>query len=227
MQVVAVQGEPLQAATDLLIIGVYADELEKHPLVKAVDKTLAGALTQAISDEDFHGRADQRLQLMTMGRLRARRIALLGLGTRKKVSSASLVSIGGHTTRLGNSVNAKHLVLVLPKDLPRGIDAQGLVARGASLGAYRFSRYLNDKGRKQTLTTIALGSTDPKIGLDKRAVQRGLVIAESAAIARDLVNEPPITLFPDSFAKFAVAEAKKVGISAKVYDEKDLAKMGM
>ena len=227
MQVVPLQGEPLQAATDLLVIGVYADELDKHPLVKLVDKTLAGTLAQSIADEDFHGRADQRLQIVTMGRLRAKRLALLGLGARKRVSSAQLVSAGGQTTRMANAVGAKHAALVLPRDLPRGIDAHGLVARGAALGAYKFTRYLNDKGRKQTLATIALGSTDPKLGLDKRAVNRGLVIADSVALARDLVNEPPITLYPESFAKIAVAEAKKVGISAKVYDDRELAKMDM
>ncbi|MEZ0310154.1 MAG: leucyl aminopeptidase [Myxococcota bacterium] len=227
MHVVPFNGEPLSAATDLLAIAVFSDDPGKGSLMKALDRALGGAIVTAIEDEEFKGKSEQRLQMVTMGKLRAKRVALLGLGAKKSLGPSGLMALGGQTTRLGNAVSAKHVTLVLPKELPTGIDAHGLIARGAALGAYRFTRYLSDKGRKQTVQTIAIASADSKHGVDKRAVARGLVVSEAVALARDLVNEPPQELYPATFAKLAAAEAKKHGIDAKIYDEAQLAKMDM
>jgi leucyl aminopeptidase len=164
---------------------------------------------------------------VTMGKMRAKRVALVGLGAEKALAPAGLVTLGGTATRLGNAASAEQVTLIVPNELPHGVDAHGLIARGAALGAYRFTRYLTDKGRKPTVTKLAIGSADKKVGLDKRAVQRGLIISDAVALARDLVNEPPQALYPASFAKLAVAEAKKLGLSVKVFDEAQLAKMDM
>ncbi len=227
MNVVPFTGEPLTAATDLLIVAVFSDDPAKGALMKTLDRTLGGAMASAMEDEEFKGKAEQRLMMATMGKLRAKRVALLGLGARKSLGPAGLMALGGQTTRLGNGVGAKNVTLVLPKELPTGIDAHGLIARGAALGGYRYTRYLSDKGRKQTVQQIAIGSADSKHGVDKRAVARGLVVSGAVMLARDLVNEPPRDLYPATFAKLAATEAKKHGIDVKIYDEEQLAKMDM
>ena len=58
-----------------------------------------------------------------------------------------------------------------------------------------------------------------KIVADAEALAAGI------CFARDQVNEPPSTLWPDALAK-RLAEFKKHGIAVEVYDERALRKMG-
>ena len=52
-----------------------------------------------------------------------------------------------------------------------------------------------------------------------------MALGAGIAYARDLVNEPPSSLYPETFAK-KLLELKKHGIQVQVHDEKALAKMG-
>jgi leucyl aminopeptidase len=59
------------------------------------------------------------------------------------------------------------------------------------------------------------------------AIKRGRIVAESVAIGRDLVNEPPSDLYPQTFAAFAKKTATKVGLKIKILKPEQLKKMGM
>ena len=47
------------------------------------------------------------------------------------------------------------------------------------------------------------------------------------SLARDLVNEPPNALYPESYSKIIKEELKPLGVKVTVLDEKKLIKMGM
>lgn len=226
MQIAVFSGDPATAAVDLAVLGVPGDKAGST--IKTFDTALDGALAAAVKDENFKGSDGQTLVLNTLGKIRAKRVALVGMGE-NPADERSLLELGGHAAKLGNKVGAKSVVLVLPKvDAPSEVVAE-LVSRGAFLGAYRFDRYLSDKGRKATVAKVQIDfSAIGKAGtVEKNAIKRGLATAEGVALARDLVNMPPADLYPESFAKIATTEAKRLGLTVKVFDVPALKRMKM
>ena len=61
---------------------------------------------------------------------------------------------------------------------------------------------------------------------DADAVRRGEIYARATCLTRDLVNDPPSVCTPRYLADAAKRIAKN-GISIKVFDEKQIKKMGM
>jgi leucyl aminopeptidase len=95
------------------------------------------------------------------------------------------------------------------------------VAEGFALGAYRYAKYKSGPtpGPLQEVHIIGGGGARARAALD-----RGARIAEAVAVARDLVNEPGGELTAPELADIAVALGKSNGFTAKVLDEKAIAK---
>ncbi len=60
----------------------------------------------------------------------------------------------------------------------------------------------------------------------RKALKPALAVADGVCLARDLVNEPPNVLTPETFAKRA-KELKDLGVEVEVLGEKELKKLGM
>jgi leucyl aminopeptidase len=229
MKIVTHTGELAAANTDLIVLGVFADDPEKSSLVQRLDRALKKALVTAMREEDFHGKTKDRLVLATLGRIRAKRVALVGLGNRDDVNAGTWLELGATGPRLGNRVGAKHVTVAAPVCDGEPDDKAALLARGVFLGAYRYDQYKSDKGRAAAARTVALaprGTAKAPVSTAAQ-IRRGVAIAEGVAAARDLVNEPAIELFPESFAKRATAMARESGLKAKVYGPRELEKKGM
>jgi leucyl aminopeptidase len=189
---------------------------------------LRGALKRAAKEIDFTGKVKQRLVLDTFGKLAARRVALVGLGDMDQVDATSMLYLGGATTRLGNRVSAKSVVLLAPPTHLDNHHVAELLSRGAELGAYRYDRYQSEKGRKLTVSALQIGFDGGQPSKGRlSAVARGQVVARAVAVARDLVNEPASDLYPESFARRAVALGRKAGLRTRVLGPKELEKRGM
>lgn len=111
-------------------------------------------------------------------------------------------------------------------DLPAEDDAQlGAVLEGAALGAYSFTAYraASRAGVKAPVETIeVLGSSSAADAL----VARALAVSGAASLVKDLVNTPPIDLYPASFAARAEEAAEGLPVTVQVWDERRLAAEG-
>ncbi len=229
MQIVTFTGDLATARTDMIVVGVYAERWRETSAIKKLDRSLKGALIAAARDEEFKGKPANKLMLNTLGKIRAKRVAVLGLGPADKVDAAEWLKLAGTATRLGNQAGAKQMTLVAPGQGAAAADRLELLARGAILGGYKFDRYRSDKGRAATVRSMALllDGNVKRTPASAKAIRRGKEVADSVALARDLVNEPALELYPESFAKRAVAMARRVGLRSRVYGPAELKKMGM
>ncbi|WP_426624322.1 leucyl aminopeptidase [Leifsonia sp. McL0607] len=111
-------------------------------------------------------------------------------------------------------------------DLPAADDAQlGAVLEGAALGAYAFTEYRSASraGVKPPVATIeVIGSSDAGDVL----VARALAVSGAASLVKDLVNTPPIDLYPASFTARAEEAAESLPVTIEVWDERRLAAEG-
>jgi leucyl aminopeptidase len=215
---------PLEASVDLLVITCAERELAEDALVTATDRALGGALRQAIADERFTGKAGQVVSLHTLGRLPARRVALLGRGS----AARELQALAGRASRVAKAAGARSAVFVAPPERSSPADLEAL-AEGATLGLYQFSKYLTgDRATPAPLEQLTLVAP---VGFDAPAAEAALCRAASTARAvaraRDLVNEPAGALTPTRLATTASEWARGASVSIEVLDREACRKLGM
>lgn len=216
-------GEPTTAAVDLVAVLVTEGGLDKQKAVADLDRALGGALLENAKHAEFSGKPDQVLDLPSMGRLKARRVLLLGIGPKRSHEPARLRAAAATAARAAQGAKAKSLALALPAE---GVDLR-VIAEGVGLGAYRFTKYMTgERVPKADLKEVKL-FVSKQAQSDKAAIDLGLKVAEAICLTRDAVNEPPNELNPEALARIARGLAKKHGLGIKVLDKKGIAAAGM
>lgn len=150
----------------------------------------------------------------------AKSIAIVGLGP-----VAAALSPDALRLMAGSAVRQLTGIATLAFAVPLETDEQSdAVLEGAALGSYSFTAYRHDTlaTRRSTATRIDVHTQQG----DATAVARAIVIAEAMALVKDLVNTPPVDLFPQSFAQRTVDAAAGLPLNVTVWDEKRLAADG-
>ncbi len=223
---------PARETGDVIVVGVPTlgsasrskKKNQKSPL-DGFDRALGGALGRLIKKDEFKAKKDQQLSISTLGRVKADRLIVIGLGDPTKLTSGDLRTFAAKAARAANADKAKRLVLGLPDGLENRLRE---VVEGLELGAYRFTKYLTgDRKPKAELgqVTICLAGPAPKDA--KAQVDLGQAIAAGVNLARDLSNEPPNVLYPDMLADAAKQMAKETGLKVQVFDFKEIQRRGM
>ncbi len=211
-------------ANGAVVIGVTQDRtLLEHG--QALDESLGGLLTAAMANSRFTGNEHQTL---TVASARGQ-VVLYGLGDGSKIDAMWCERAGG--TIFGElSMSGAEQVTVIFE--PHGDDASGIAARAAHLGqgallkSYRFDKYktkLEDKDKPSLAKmTIATPEADEATSTFDDLSH----VAAGVFLARDLVNEPPITLTPVEFARRCEALGA-YGLEVTVLDEPAMEALGM
>jgi leucyl aminopeptidase len=222
--------DPLQAPVDLLAVFCAEDHPTEDALVDAADKALDGAVRRAVADERFRGKPGQVVTLHTLGRLPAARLALVGRGV-DPLGPSELQPLGGRVTRLANALGARSAALVAPMASTSIAPLRELeaLAEGATLGLYRFAKYLT--GDRQTPVSLSRLTLFLRPGADEvvsaAALARARVTARAVARARDLVNEPAGYLTPTRLAATTQEWARESGLEVEVLDREACRALGM
>ncbi len=93
---------------------------------------------------------------------------------------------------------------------------------GMQLKSYNFSKY-KTKHEEKIIEVTILNSKKNK---NKNKSDRFSSILEGTNLTKDLVSEPGNILHPDEYAK-RLLKLKKIGLKVKVYNQKELKKLGM
>ncbi len=140
-----------------------------------------------------------------------------GLESLRRASAAFVRSVGQGATA----------AFVLPEHSDLDVGRAGAaVSVGARLASYKYDgfRTAEPGSRLASLAVLAVdASADERAALEV-GVARGARVAESVALARDLVNEPPSSLTPTRLAdRFVDRFAGVAGVSIEVWDEDRIA----
>jgi leucyl aminopeptidase len=225
VQIQLASGDATNTTADVLVIGVRQGAVAAHPVVIAADKLFGGALLEHVKVAEFEGKFEQSLDLPTLGRLKARRLILVGIGGQGVTDAARIRAPLAAAVRASMGPTSRSVAFVLPDtevDLRHAGEA-------LALGTYRFTKYFT--GDRKPKAELAKLSVYPARGTasaaDKRALDLGVAIAEAVAIARDAVNEPPNVLYPETLAQIARDIAKRHKLKLKVLDKKGILAAGM
>ena len=239
MKVELTGAPPHELEASLLALPVFEEEVAEPTkgLLGEIDRRLAGHLAAAAREEEFQGKPDQTLLLHSLGRLRAARLLLLGLGPRHQAEQSlphrgfePLRAAAGKAARAAQKAKAARLAVVAPRIPGLWAGAARALAEGALLGAYRFDRYKSEKkrGAPQALAVV-LSPGQERSREVREAFELGKAVARAANWARDLVNEPPLACTPSRLAQAARDLAREAGLACEVRGPRDIAalRMGM
>ena len=148
----------------------------------------------------------------------------LGVGEADKVTAETLRKAAAALVRTAwqDETAATTLLAAAPPGLDLGLAAQA-IAEGASLAAYRFSRYKGSPKPSKLESMVVVGAGDAAgHGLD-----RGARVAAAVALARDIVNEPARAMTPRKLADMAAEVAEAEGLTLTVLDETAIVAEGL
>src|SRR5512137_793833 len=232
---------PLELEASVLAVPVFEEDLpDGKGLLAELDRRLDGHVSAAAAEEDFQGKVGQSLGLRTLGKLRAARVLLVGLGKRDGAEAAlpragfePLRTAAGEASRQAQKNGAARLAFAAPRLPGQTAQEARAIVEGAVLGAYRFDRYKTEEKKKKPRLLESLVVAVPQ-GLErsrevKESVALGRSVARSVAWARDRVNEPPLHLTPTRLADAARELAKEAGLQVEVLGPREIAglRMGM
>jgi leucyl aminopeptidase len=162
-------------------------------------------------------------------RRRAKRVRRWGRGEPKTIGAAALRAASGGAVSRAAAARSTRVAFVVPP-LGAGADPETCqaLAEGAVLGGYRFDAYreTNDEVSRVSAVTI-LVPQGHNLRASRDAARRGVLIAESQNVARDLSNQPPNVLSPEQLAAEARKVAREVGLRVRVFDVPELERRKM
>lgn len=219
---------PADLTADVLAIGVLQSGTKPGDLpqvLRPLDRIFDGAIAKLVAKEEFSAKRDQTFSLSTLGRIRSEKILVFGLGQKRGIGPAEVRSFAAKAARAANGEKAKSLALLVPPPLEGELRA---IAEGLELGAYRFTKYVTGERRPKAELKNAIVAISAKAGAKgKAAIALGQSIAGAVNLARDLSNEPPNVLYPESFAAAARRLAKDHGLEVEVFDFAEIRRRGM
>jgi leucyl aminopeptidase len=223
-----VHGTAGEVEADLVAYAAASDELEngkpKGDGFKALDKALGGLLATLAHEAEFEGKSSNELLVHTHGKLATPRLLLLGVGARGKIDRDTARLAAARTVKAAEKARVARAALVFPF----GTDEALLeaAAEGAQLGAYKFDKYLSEKKpRKLQHLDLVVAAAPTKA--QKAAAQLGTELGDAVNFSRDLVNEPPNVMFPETLAHAAQGVAREGKLHIEVLDRKQIEKLEM
>lgn len=212
--------KPESLTTDVLVLVLPADQPTTDGHFVDVDAVLAGSLKKYVAELAQPLEPGTVVSLPTLGRLGARQL-VISVTRSGDAEDAAARTTEAVAMGVREGLNSKPTQLAV--SLPLGVEVRA-AALGARLGGYRFDRYLREKSTLKGITLLLGRSVTPA---DRQALAVGLKVGAGVCLARDLVNEPPNILYPESFAKEAQRVAKQNKLSIKVLDAKGISRAKM
>ena len=170
------------------------------------------------------GASTEQGQVTVLPVLDGLRVVVVGVGEVDVTPIVVREAVGAAARAVqGKSQQATTVAISLELTDPELIQA---AAEGALLGSYEYRKLSSQAPKNAGITAIELVSSNTDAAA-KQAIERAAAIAEATNLARDWINAPANTLYPETFAADALEAVKGLkNVSVEVLDEKALAKGG-
>lgn len=229
MKISVAGDKPEKIKTHGMVIPVFQDE-KRGAVVERIDSLLGGTIARIIKQGDFIPAAGNVHLMYPEGRIAAERLVLAGLGKREELTLHRVRHAAGKAGQCLRAAGAVEMVIAAD-GIGRPEETGQALIEGSLLGLYRFLRFktTGEKEAKKEIRGIRLvtGSGARFVKELEKGAKAGQVIAESAAMARDMVNSPPAHMTPAIIAERARDIAGKYGLKLEVLERNRMEKLGM
>lgn len=224
-------GKKPKGSADTVIVGIY-HECRLSQGAEQIDRDHDGLIRHHLRDQKkFTGKKGQLMVITAPRQSACRRIVLLGYGDPAKLDKTGCQTCGGKLflTLAAHGVEKAQLFI---EDEHTGkrldtAEAAAHIALGLKLRSYKFDKYKTrpeeDESGAEDIELAVITDPAPQAAKLYRDLDSQ---AQGVFLARDLVNEPPNELYPESFATRVEKELKPLGVEVEILDEKKMLRLG-
>ncbi len=225
---------PENLSTDVLVFGIHGKGGRRSAAWRSLNTAIGGGLERLLRLQSWSGRPGEVVSFPAPAGLRARLVAVCGLGDKGTGVVGAVrditTKVSALTTKAGLGRVAFYLEPALAVGGSLGRPTVQALGEGIENGSYRFDRhqargeapepseidsvYLYFAGRKERPLLAA-------------AIERGAIVGRATNMARDLVNEPANMINPATLEAFARKLAEDRGLGITVLDRDACAERGM
>ncbi|HZH91162.1 MAG TPA: leucyl aminopeptidase [Pyrinomonadaceae bacterium] len=217
------------STADATAFCIFTDE-PRLSVASNLDDATRRTIEDLLRAGEFKGEADDA-QIIHAARAAetggARRVLLVGLGSRAEFHPHVLRRASAVAVRRAREARVKHLRFMLP-DVARSNASElaRVAAEGAHLGFYENDFYQQrDEDDQTTLERLTI-ATAPDEHL-RASLDDARIVAEAANWARELADEPGGSLPPREFARRAAEMAAEFGLTVETLDASEIRERGM
>jgi leucyl aminopeptidase len=207
---------PSELDTECLV-AVVLDRGEKDKtevFVATTDKAVQEAAAEVIANGETTGKSLEITLLHKPGKLKAKRVLLLGGGKAKKFTAADLRKLSGAAVRALKARGMRSFAFLVPGEV-KADDAVKAIVEGAFVGNFDSDTYKSDR-KDQKIDALTIVASGDQASLQK-AVDEARILGESQNFTRQLVNEPSNNMTPTILANHAKKMCQEVGLKCEVY----------
>ena len=204
----------------------------------------AAVIEALVSAAALPHKAGEVLSQIVPGAPAPRRLSVVGLGPVEKVTAQTLREAGAVLARHARRHKLVAVTLIVPDSLQESLPGQSIaqtavesIATGFLLGSFQFKEFKGAASRESEKVGKTEKSAAPKpvkltlvvedpTGV-KAALDRARIAADAQNLARTVASRPGNQINPPALAKLAQQIAGESGLTCRVLDERELAKLGM
>ncbi len=197
-------------------VGIY-DDLKISRQFQGVNRELGRGLSNMLAANLIKGKSGE---VKTVVGKKGAIAFIFGLGNRGELNAETLRKAGGGVSKACNANKINSVSFLVPVDAKDDYMSQA-AAEGLVLGSYQFNEFktTDDDPFEMKDATI--------VGGNKKAVEKGTIIANGVCLARNVDNRPGNIATPSHLAENAKAIGKAGGMKVTVFDREKFTKMGM
>src|SRR6185503_1132453 len=212
---------------DALVVTVYEGEKSDDVTLKELDERTSGMVSELLGTDEMRGKQGDMVYVYRPGKIRARRLLLVGAGKREEFSLDTVRKVTGSAARFLRGKGARSMAILRRSQLDIEASAQAAV-EGALLGLFEPDMYKTESKEERHMDELILAAASPEFNdVLARGVERGRVIGEAVNLARELSNEPSSNLTPTELAERSRETASRFGLEIDVLDEARMKELGM
>jgi leucyl aminopeptidase len=218
--------------TELLAVLAADTQTAKGPDAKpspellTADEAVKAAAAQVLASGEYKAGANETLLLHAPAGLAAKRLLVVGLGKKEKLSSPAVRNAAGTAVRFAKPRGIRELVIALPEIGEYAARSARALAEGAILGDFDADTYRSDR-KDVSVQRYQLAAPGADQAVVDAGFQEGVIVGESQNFTRSLVNEPGNKLTPTILGQRAAQMASQVGLGCEVYSTEKLVELKM
>jgi len=208
MNVEAIKNKAADADADALVIGIF----NQHPLAGAaaeIDTAAGGLVRRLIERQEITGKPFELTPLYSLPGVRAPLVLVVGCGEFDNFDRGMAYRVAAAASRHLAAKPRPRVAFYL--DLPTPAAFVEAAVAGAIVGCQGADLYRAEKKRHPFETLLWPSAAGG-------ALETGRILGESINLTRELVNEPPDEIYPESFAARAASVGLEAGLQTEIWD---------
>ena len=209
---------------DALALGFFENAVDITSDLAKLDDRLEGTLKELIEEQEFKGKAGQKIVARVGAKTPIRKLILVGLGEIEKFNGRILADAAATIARAAKSAKASTLAMSLPQREHDPTETAQILAEGILLALHQDNRFKSDpEDHELKLTTVEL----LELGEQTVAISNAEKIVSGVTLAREMVNAPANSVTPLTFAAIATELAHNYGLELEILEQADCEALGM